>query len=144
MAWQIPQLFYDGGLIPAMPGSKVPYMQKRLFDATQNALAAVAEDICIGFKLTVGLNAYWFLEATEKTSVIVEIPENIDLDYVVEAVNAENLECWKDEQNRFHVAIGPYFSTKEVDHVVLCTIKVVHEFTGLLFVDMALHGHTHD
>jgi hypothetical protein len=119
-------------------------MQNRLIAATQNVLAAVAEDVCLGFKETVGLNAEWFTEKDEKSSVVVYLPENIDVDYVVEAVNLENLECWKDEENRFHVAISPWFTTKEVDHVVLCTIKVVHEFTGLLFVDMSEHGHSHE
>lgn len=122
----------------------LPYMQNRLIAATQNALAAVAEDVRRGFKETVGLEAEWFTERAEKSSVIVHLPENIDVDYVVEAVNLENLECWKDEENRFHVAISPWFVTKEVDHVVLCTIKVVHEFTGLLFVDMSEHGHSHE
>jgi hypothetical protein len=144
MAWRVPKILFDGGIITAPPGSKVPYMQKRLLDATQNALAAVAEDVCIGFKLTVGLDAEWCLERAERTSVILHLPENADIDYVVEAVNLENLECWKDEQNRFHVAIGPWFTTKEVDHVVLCTIKIVHEYTGLLHADMAEHGHSHD
>lgn len=119
-------------------------MQNRLIAAVQNALAAVAEDVCLGFKETVGLEAEWFTDKAEKSSVVVYLPENVDVDYIVEAVNLENLECWKDEENRFNVAISPWFTTKEVDHVVLCTIKVVHEFTGLLFVDMSEHGHLHE
>ncbi len=43
----------------------------------------------------------------------------------------ENVEAWCDENRYVHAAIGPWYSTKDVDQVVLSITKVVHVKLGL-------------
>lgn len=119
----------------------VGYMQKNLHTATLNVLAAIAADVKRGLLETVGLESEWWTEKAERASIVVFLPENVDAEYVARAVNLENLESWLDEENRFHVAIAPWYSTKDVDQTVLCVIKVVSRFTGLLYVDPNVHSH---
>lgn len=118
-------------------------MQKKLYEATLYALAAVAADVRQGLLETVGLESEWQTDSKERASVVIYLPPTADAEYVARAVNLENLEAWLDEKNRFHVAIGPYYMTKDVDQVVLCTIKVVHQYTGLIGIDEKTHGHSH-
>lgn len=121
----------------------VGYMQKNLHTAMLNVLAAIAADVGRGLLETIGLESEWWTEKTTRTSVVVYLPEKVDAEYVAEAVDLENLEAWLDEEKRFHVAIAPWYSTKDVDQTVLCVIKVVSRFTGLLGVDPNGHGHHH-
>lgn len=139
-AWRVPPVAQKAEF--ASPeGSMVGYMQKNLFQATQNVLAAIAADVAKGLRETVGLESEWFTGKAERASVIVFLPENINAEYVAEAVDLENLEAWTDDQKRLHIAISPWYSTKDVDQTVLCVIKVVSQFTGLLDVDMTAHKH---
>lgn len=119
----------------------VGYMQKNLHAAMLNVLAAIAADVKRGLLETVGLESEWWTEKSERASVVVYLPENVDAEYVAEAVDLENLEAWLDAEKRFHVAISPWYSTKDVDQTVLCVIKVVSRFTGLLDVDANAHRH---
>lgn len=121
----------------------VGYMQRKLYDATLNALAAIAADVRQGLLETVGLESEWWTEDNERASVIVYLPENANPEYIARAINQENLEAWLDEEKRLHIAIGPWYTIKDVDQVVLCTVKVVHQFTGLIGIDPITHGHTH-
>lgn len=119
----------------------VGYMQKNLHQATLNVLAAIAADVGRGLLETVNLKSEWWTEKSERASVVVYLPENVDAEYVAKAVNLENLEAWTDAEKRFHVAIAPWLSTKDVDQTVLCVVKVVSRFTGLLNVDPRAHRH---
>lgn len=139
-AWRIPKIVQDADF-SSPEGSMVGYMQKNLHNATLNVLAAIAADVKRGLLETVGLESEWWTEKAERTSVVVYLPENIDAEYVAEAIDLENLEAWLDEEKRFHVGIAPWYSTKDVDQTVLCVIKVVSQFTGLLNVNPNDHQH---
>lgn len=119
----------------------VGYMQKNLYNATLNVLAAIAADVKRGLLETVGLESEWWTEKAECASIVVHLPEDVDAEYVAEAVDLENLEAWRDDEKHFHVAIAPWYSTKDVDQTVLCVIKVVSKFTGLLNIDPNAHRH---
>jgi hypothetical protein len=115
--------------------SKVPYMQEKLRAAIDYALSAIAADVWRGLLETVGLDSEWWTEEDEQASFVVYLPANIDCDYVAKAVNLENLEAWLDGERRLHFAISPFYTTKDVDRTVLCLVKVVCQFTGLIDVD---------
>lgn len=119
----------------------VGYMQKNLHSSTLNVLAAIAADVKRGLLETVGLESEWWTERADRASIVVYLPENVDAEYIAEAVELENLEAWLDDEKYFHVAIALWYSTKEVDQTVLCVIKVVSQFTGLLNVDPNAHRH---
>lgn len=139
-AWRIPAIFQAADY-ESPEGSMVGYMQKNLHAATLNVLAAIAADVKRGLLETVALESEWWTEKADRASVVVYLPENIDAKYVAEAIDLENLEAWLDVEKRFHVGIAPWYSTKDVDQTVLCVIKVVSQFTGLLNVDPNAHRH---
>lgn len=141
-AWRVPKIFQAADF-SSPENSMVGYMQKNLHSATLNVLAAIAADIKRGLLETVGLESEWWTEKAERASIVVYLPENIDAEYIAEAVDLENVEAWLDEKKRFHVAISPWYSTKDVDQTVLCIIKVVSQFTGLHGVDPNAHSHRH-
>lgn len=118
-------------------------MQEKLRFAIDNALAAVAADVRQGLLQTVGLESEWWTDDPDSASVVVELPENIDREYAARAIDAENLEAWLDEEKRLHVAISPFHTTKDVDQTVLCVVKVVCQFTGLIDVADASHDFYH-
>lgn len=139
MAWRVPPVMAQvpefGNAKPV--GSMVPWAQTQLFNATRQALAAVAQDVANGLAETVGLRCAWGTElaADERCSVILELPDGADPLYLARAIDLENVEAWCDDQNQIHVAIGPWYSTKDVDQVVLCITKVVHVKLGLHATD---------
>ena len=114
-------------------GSLVPWAQTQLAQATQQALAAVARDVVSGLQETVGIRSKWNAEFVEhaKCSVILELPSDADSAYIAKAIDLENVEAWCDGNKQIHVAIGPWYSTKDVDQVVLSVTKVVHVLLGL-------------
>lgn len=132
LAWRLPPLLAN--LAPGQPitgpeGSTVAWAQMRLLEATRTALAAVANDVRLGLGETVGIVAEW--AEGERASVIIKLPEGVDTHFIAHAIDLENVEAWCDELNRVHVAIGPWYSTKDVDQVVLSITKVVHVLLGL-------------
>lgn len=114
-------------------GSMVPWAQTQLAQATQQALAAVARDVVNGLQETVGLRSRWATEFSEnvKCSVIIELPDEADPEYISHAIDLENVEAWCDDNKQVHVAIGPWYSTKDIDQVVLSVTKVVHVLLGM-------------
>ena len=122
-------------------GSMVPWAQNQLFQATRQALAAIAQDVANGLAETVGLRCAWDTElaAEQRCSVILEIPvallAGIEAAYLARAIDLENVEAWCDEQQQVHVAIGPWYSIKDVDQVVLSITKVMHVKLGLHATD---------
>ena len=119
----------------------VPLAQERLWNAARQTLAAVAADVRAGLLETVGLEAEWV--EGERASVLVRTPIEAAVEYLARAVDLENVEAWVDENGYLRVAIGPWYTTKDVDQVILSIIKVVHEYTGLLGVEPEAHGHSH-
>lgn len=97
------------------------------------ALAAVANDVRLGLQETVGIDAKWV--EGERASVVISLPEGTDTHFIARAIDLENVEAWCDEHNQVHVAIGPWYSTKDVDQVVLSITKVVHVLLGLHATD---------
>jgi hypothetical protein len=135
MAWRVPPVMANApNAANEKPvGSMVPWAQSQLFNATRQTLAAVSQDIANGLAETVGLRCAWGteLEPDARCSVVVELPAGTDAEYIARAVDLENVEAWCDEQKALHVAIGPWYSIKDVDQVVLSITKVVHVKLGL-------------
>ncbi|MGH9841769.1 MAG: hypothetical protein ACREEM_23695 [Blastocatellia bacterium] len=135
MAWRIPAVMANiQTLANEKPvGSMLPWAQTQMFNATQQALAAVAQDVANGLAETVGIRCVWGTElrADERCSVVIELPPGADPEYVARAIDMENVEAWCDENRYVHVAIGPWCSTRDVDQVVLSITKVVHVKLGL-------------
>lgn len=142
IAWRTPKAFSVKQSVPE--NSMVPYMQERLKSAIDNTLAAVAADVRQGLREIVGLESEWWTEDTDVASVFVYLPENVDANYLAEAVNLENLEAWLDDEGRFHIAISPFYTTKDVDQTVLCVVKVVCQFTGLIGMESDSFYHQHE
>ena len=134
-AWQLPAMMANlTSYSTEKPvGSMVPWAQTQLAQATQQALAAVANDVVKGLLETVGMRSQWGAEDSEnsKCSVVLELPDEADPEFIARAIDLENVEAWCDENNKVHVAIGPWYSTKDVDQVVLSVTKVVHVLLGM-------------
>ena len=134
MAWVIPETMANvpNAANEKPVGSMVPWAQAQLFHATQQALAGVAQDVANGLAETVGIRCAWGteLKAGGRCSVVIELPTSADPEYIARAIDLENVEAWHTD-GRVHVAIGPWYSIKDVDQVVLCITKVVHVLLGL-------------
>ena len=140
MAWRIPPAMANiKNLAHEKPvGSMLPWAQSQMFNATQQALAAVAQDVTNGLAETVGIRCAWAteLKADECCSVVIELPTSADPEYIARAIDLENVEAWTRDnpaegKRSVHVAIGPWYTTKDVDQVVLSITKVVHVLLGL-------------
>ena len=131
MAWNVPAVM--SGSAPernAEPeGSTVPEAQRQLVQATRQALDAIAEDVRTGLLETVGIHSR--LIQADRTSIAIDLPEGVDTELIARAIDLENVEAWRDPEGKVHVAIGPWYSTKDVDQVVLSVTKTVHVLLGL-------------
>lgn len=133
MAWRWPPVvtkLAPGENITSPQGSSVAWAQNRLLEATHMALAAIAKDVRLGLLETVGITAEWD-EQAEYGSVVVTLPKGTDTEFISKAIDLENVESWCDKQGQVHVGIGPWYTTKDVDQVVLAITKVVHVLLGL-------------
>ena len=135
-AWQIPPVWKSlrENVLTVPEGSSVPQNQKKMFGATGEVLTAIARDVREGLLETVGVESSFSIDA-EKCSVLLELPEGTDTELVARAIDAENVEAWLDDSKKVHVAINPWYSTKDVDQTVLCTIKVIHVLLGIHAAD---------
>ncbi|MFN0086253.1 MAG: hypothetical protein ACKVX9_12770 [Blastocatellia bacterium] len=135
MAWRIPPGMAEAQTLASEKpaGSMVPWAQGQLFSATQQTLAAVARDVANGLAETVGIRCAWGTErmAGERCSVVLELPPSADPEYIARAIDLENVEAWCDAAGSVHAGIGPWYSIKDVDQVVLSVTKVVHVKLGL-------------
>ena len=133
LAWVLPATMAKNYSTEKLSGSMVPWAQAELANATRQALAAVANDVVNGLKETVGIHGKWSAEDTEnaRCSVVIELPIEADPEFIAQAIDLENVEAWCDENKKVHVAIGPWYSTKDVDQVVLSVTKVVHVLLGM-------------
>jgi metal-dependent amidase/aminoacylase/carboxypeptidase family protein len=134
MAWQVPASMANAkdAAIVAPQGSKVLSTQRSLAKAMRKTSEAVVADVQAGLAETVGVGAT--LNEEERTSVVIRLPtlpEGITPEYIAQAIDAENVEAWCDKRGQVHVAISPWYSTKDVDQVVLSITKVVHVKLGL-------------
>lgn len=102
--------------------------------ATREVLTAIAKDVREGLLETVGVESSLSLN-DERCSVVLELPAGTDTELVARAIDSENVEAWQDDEGRVHVGINPWYSTKDVDQTVLCTIKVVHVLLGIHATD---------
>ena len=135
MAWPVPPLMQnakDG--IPASPkGSQVSARQQELLRATRKALLAISKDVRQGLLETVGIESR--LVESDRFAMEIELPPQTDnamadAAIIAQAIDLENVEAWC-ENGKVRVAIGPWYTTKDVDQVVLCVTKVVHVLLGL-------------
>jgi hypothetical protein len=120
----------------------VSWAQQRLREATDTALAVIARDVQAGLSETVGVRAEWFIgyNPEGRASVVLTLPEGTNARRIALAIDLENVEAWCDEEGRVHVTIGPWYTTKDTDQVVLSVTKVTHVLLGL---HAAAHGEDH-
>ncbi len=141
MAWRVPVTMIGGNGVARVEGSTLLDAQRDLAAVTNRVLASVAADVRTGLAETVGVRAA--LDLSERASVIIDLPSthgDFQPDYIARAIDMENVEAWCDEANRVHVALCPWYSTKDVDQVVLAITKVVHVLLGLHATDAQQTG----
>ncbi|MEP6925929.1 MAG: hypothetical protein ABI954_15785 [Pyrinomonadaceae bacterium] len=131
MAWRVPSLWKElqSGETTLLESSKVLVSQKQLLAATRKVLLEIAADIRAGLLETVGVESRFVEE--QKCSIILDLPADANAETIARAIDAENIEAWCDAEGRVHVGISPWFTTKDVDQTVLCTIKVIHVLLGI-------------
>lgn len=100
-----------------------------MHEATRAVLASIAVDVRSGLAETVGIKAA--LAEGERAAVKLEIPPDADAVSIAQAIDAENVEAWCDENGLVYVGINPWFTTKDVDQTVLSITKVVHVRLGI-------------
>jgi hypothetical protein len=128
LAWELPPIMQQTRSVTEVKGSQVGVRQQQLFVATRAVLDAVAEDVRLGLLETVGLHCR--PAQTEKCAIILELAPGTNAAQIAEAIDLENVEAWC-VGGQVHVAIGPWYSTKDVDQVVLAVTKVIHVLLGL-------------
>lgn len=135
-AWRIPPVWDDlqEKVLSVPEGSRVPQKQKLLMKAMLAVLESIATDVRGGLLETVGVESAFSMD-DGRCSMLLELPEGTDTELIARAIDAENVEAWRDGQDRVHVALNPWFSTKDVDQTVLCTIKVIHVLLGIHATD---------
>lgn len=97
-------------------------------------LHSIAEDVSGGLVETVGVKSSFSID-DGRCSMRLELPEGADTELLARAIDAENVEAWLDAERQVRVAINPWYSTKDVDQTVLCTIKVIHVLLGIHATD---------
>ena len=137
LAWNVPPVWriLQTGKAAAPENSKVLAGQKQLMKATEAAIDAVFADVRQGLRETVGVDC--ILEIDERCSVVLDLPDGTDAEKIARAIDMENIEAWRDETERVHVCLSPWFSTKDVDQTVLSAVKVIHVLLGVHAADNA-------
>ncbi len=135
-AWRIPPVWKDlqDNDLVVPENSSVPQNQKKMLGATHDVLTAIAKDVRGGLLETVGIESSFSMD-DGRCSVVLELPEGTDTELVARAIDLENVEAWRDDAGKVHVGINPWYSTKDVDQTVLCTIKVIHVLLGIHATD---------
>jgi hypothetical protein len=131
LAWRVPPIWtsLQTGEASAPENSKVLPNQKRLMQAARATLEAIFADVRTGLRETVGVDCS--LAINERCSVVLDLPGGTDIEQIAQAIDMENVEAWCDNIGRVHVALNPWFSTKDVDQTVLSTVKVIHVLLGI-------------
>ena len=136
-AWRVPPVWnaLQTGKASAPENSKVLSEQNQLWKATEAAIDAVFADVRQGLRETVGVDCT--LNIVERCSVVLSLPDGTNTEQIARAIDMENIEAWRDETERVHVCLSPWFSTKDVDQAVLSTVKVIHVLIGIHAADNA-------
>lgn len=132
IAWRIPPIWkkLQEKSVTVPEGSRVPQNQVKMMRATLDVLSAIAKDVRGGLLETVGIESSLSFD-DDRSSMRLKLPEKTDTELIAQAIDAENVEAWRDENNQVHIAVNPWYSTKDVDQTVLCTIKVIHVLLGI-------------
>jgi len=131
-AWRIPpvwnRLQENDYEIPE--NSSVFREQQFLLKSTYAVLKAIADDVRNGLMETVGVESEFSIDEG-RCSMRLEFPTETDTELIARAIDLENIEAWRDLEGKVHIAVNPWYSTKDVDQTILCTIKVIHVLLGL-------------
>lgn len=122
--------------VTPIKGSTVSQNQLKLIKAMNEVLKAMFQDIRQGLLETVGVESSLSLE-NDRSSVCLDLPEGADLELIARAIDAENVEAWCDENDKVHIAVNPWYDTKDIDQTVLSTVKVIHVLLGIHATDKA-------
>jgi len=138
MAWRIPLIWkgLEENALSVPKGSTVPEKQKLLLKTTREVFASIAADVRGGLLETVGVESALSMDE-ERCSIVLELPAGTDTKLIARAIDAENIESWCDSNGKVHIGINPWYSIKDVDQTVLCTIKVIHVLLGIHAADTA-------
>lgn len=132
-AWRIPPVWksLQENVLTVPAGSTLTQNQEKLIKTTIEVLEAVAKDVRQGLLETVGVESSLSLDE-ECCSMVLHLPKNVaDTEKIAQAIDSENIEAWRDEKDRVHIAVSPWFSTKDVDQTVLSAVKVIHVMLGI-------------
>ncbi len=136
-AWRIPPTWSDlqNNGLPAAENSKVMQKQRQLLKATQDVLSEIVRDVRKGLLETVGVDSSPAMDGG-RCSVVLNLPAGVDTETIAQAIDLENIEAWRDEYEKVHIGISPWYSTKDVDQAVLSAVKVIHVMLGIHAADM--------
>lgn len=131
-AWEIPPLWekLENKTLTLPEGSTVPKDQAKMMQATLQVLESIAKDIRGGLLETVGIESSFSIDG-KRCSMTLDLPEETETEQIALAIDAENIEAWLDDAQKVHIAVNPWYSTKDVDQTVLSTIKVIHVILGV-------------
>jgi hypothetical protein len=115
-------------LIEEVEGSAVAARQREMALAIHRTLLAIAVDIRQGLHETIGIESRLIEGA--RCAVEIDLPAGTEIEIIAQAIELENVGAWCSE-GKVCVGIGPWYTTKDVDQVVLCVTKVVHVLLGL-------------
>ena len=116
-------------------GSTVPRDQMKMLRETEKVLLSIAKDVRGGLLETVGIESAYSTDGGRTSMMLLKLPDGSDPLIIAEAIDAENVEAWTDENHQVHIAINPWYSTKDVDQTVLSTIKIIHVLLGIHAAD---------
>jgi hypothetical protein len=124
LAWELPALMREAQerALTGPAGSLVAPAQWSLFASTMRVLDAIADDARNGLRETLGIECR--LATGEKAAIALDLPPGIDPRTVAAAIDRENIEAWC-KNGHVHVAIGPWYTTQDIDYVVLSITKVL-------------------
>lgn len=136
MAWRLPPLWKSlrEKILQVAEGSSVVTQQEKLVLSTDQVLTSIAKDISGGLLETVGVKSSLYI-GEMRCSMILELADGTDTESIASAIDAENVEAWCDDQSRVHIAIDPWYSTKDVDQTVLSATKIIHVLLGIHATD---------
>lgn len=124
LAWELPPLMREAQerALTGPAGSLVAPAQWNLFASTMRVLDAIADDARNGLRETLGIECR--LASSEKAAIALDLPPGIDPRTVAAAIDRENIEAWC-KHGQVHVAIGPWYTTQDIDYIVLSVTKVL-------------------
>lgn len=135
-AWRIPAVWENiqDDVLEIPEGSTVLKDQEKMLRATNDVLASVAKDIREGLLETVGVESTLSID-DGRCTMVLSLPDGSDTGKIAEAIDLENIEAWRDTAGNVHIAVAPWFSTKDVDQTVLSAVKVIHVMLGIHATD---------